>query len=109
MQAQVDATRPARVAERMRTLHEPVAPYEAPKVPHFLPVSHTIARSKSLQSWLVVDDAAQKRTARLSWYDPATSSIVPRGWLTDGLLGDFRHYVSGAGTAFAQTGAGAGR
>jgi len=94
VQAEVDETRPTRIAERLRNLHVPRTPFEAPKVPHLLPVTHAMSRSKALQEWFIVDDASKQRKTRLSWYDPTARSIVPSNWFSEGLVGDLRHYCA---------------
>ncbi len=61
-----------------------------PPLPAFLPFSAWAARSPAFQATLVADAGGPKR-ARLSWYHP-DDTMVPRGWLKDGLLADMAHY-----------------
>ena len=78
VQAEVDETRPTRIAERLRNLHVPRTPFEAPKVPHLLPVTHAMSRSKALQEWFVVDDASKQTMRKTSISLISTISRISR-------------------------------
>ena len=59
-------------------------------IPKFLPCTHYINNNETIRKVFVVDDD-DPRKARFSWYDPR-DTMVPRGWLTQGLLADINFY-----------------
>lgn len=64
-----------------------------PEVPHFLPFTRWAAKSETIRSTFVTDDSnpSKRKKARLSWYHP-DDTMVPRDWLSGGLLADIKYY-----------------
>ena len=62
-----------------------------PRLSLGLPITTLFARTDAFKDTFVVDDDKSKRRTRLSWYDP-NDGMVPKNWLSDGLLADLRWY-----------------
>lgn len=63
---------------------------EPPPIPHLLPLTKWMAKSRTVRETLVVDEANRQRP-RLSWYHP-DDTMVPRNWFRGGLWADLKYY-----------------
>ena len=79
-----------RVTKRQQQRELGAAFVEKMSIPKYLPCTRAINESEALRSVFVVDDK-EPRKARFAWYNP-NDTMVPSGWLSDGLLADIRFY-----------------
>lgn len=64
--------------------------FEAPAIPHVLPITRWASKSENFRKTLVVDETTTMKP-RLSWYHP-DDTLVPRDWFKKGLLEDIKYY-----------------